>query len=509
MNKSTPNLPSSQRTSYQFPFYRWIGWLAVAGFTIGLTGMFFISGMFGISAPLGWAALVIIFTVGALLLDRPKLLLLFMMFYFMLMPSNRLFGLIALPLPTFIDELFFLPFIAVIVMNWIQHRQLKEATIFPLVFCLIAALSWYVNGKSSIFTTVQVTLIMLKSYILWYFCRLTCTFENSRQLNRWVWAYIIYAAGQYLYNILWQQGLWPKFHPDRSGGVFGPNYGGAHLVGYISAFALFLLAGWWVSQAAHASRRQRGWALFLILLIGYDLVFMTDTKHALILFPLVFLPLLLYPKFPMRLRMGLMMGGLLFGLVSTVYLQMAGGNQGIRYYLKTAQDSPKGDMFYAVTSDFSHLVPYPLLGAGPGRFSSSKAVAARVPLARRYVIPYQDESRRMSYFGQSGSLLTSSVLGSVSTDFFTLMGEFGWLGALTFYIFITWVVYRLFQKALALPLECLESGIFIGLACCLIFLMMTTFIVPTSTIPVLVFPLWMMIGRMWDMQAEKPETMEA
>ena len=151
-------MPPSQRTTYQFPIYRWIGWLAVAGFAIGLTVMFFISGMFGIPAPLGWAFLVIVFSVGTLLLDRPKLLLFLMMFYFMLMPMNRLFGLVALPLPTFIDELFFLPFIAVIVMNRIQRRQLAEATSFPLVFCLIAALSWYVNGKPAVFTAVRVTL---------------------------------------------------------------------------------------------------------------------------------------------------------------------------------------------------------------------------------------------------------------------------------------------------------------------------------------------------------------
>ena len=138
----TPQLPPSQRTTYQFPVYRWIGWLAVAGFAIGLTIMFFISGMFGIPAPLGWAFLVIIFSLGTLLLDRPKLLLLTMLFYFMLMPKNRILGLLAVPLPNFIDELFFLPFIAVIVMNWIQRRQLQEATVFPLAFCLIGAISW-------------------------------------------------------------------------------------------------------------------------------------------------------------------------------------------------------------------------------------------------------------------------------------------------------------------------------------------------------------------------------
>ena len=95
----TPPLPSRHLSNYQFPVYRWIGWLTVAGFAIGLTMMFFISGMFGIPAPLGWAFLVIVFSVGTLLLDRPKLLLFLMMFYFMLMPMNRFLGLLALPLP--------------------------------------------------------------------------------------------------------------------------------------------------------------------------------------------------------------------------------------------------------------------------------------------------------------------------------------------------------------------------------------------------------------------------
>ena len=202
--RSTAKLPASKRSSYQFPVYRWIGWLTVAGYAVGLTAMFFVAGLFGIPAPLGWAFLVILFVLGALLLDHPKLLLAVMMFYFMLMPSNRLFGLIGLPLPTFLDELFFLPFIAVIVMNWIQRRQLKEATVFPIAFCLLAALSWYVNGKGYPFTAVQVTLVMLKPYILWYYCRLTCTFENEQHALRWMWLIILYAASQYLYNIIWQ-----------------------------------------------------------------------------------------------------------------------------------------------------------------------------------------------------------------------------------------------------------------------------------------------------------------
>ena len=97
MSTAPSNFPTSQRTTYQFPVYRWIGWLTVAGFALGLTAMFFIAGMFGVPAPLGWAFLVIVFAAGALLLDRPNLLLTLMIFYFLLMPSNRLLGLVGLP----------------------------------------------------------------------------------------------------------------------------------------------------------------------------------------------------------------------------------------------------------------------------------------------------------------------------------------------------------------------------------------------------------------------------
>ena len=185
MNTPTP-LPASQRTAYQFPVYRWIGWLAVAGFAIGLTMMYFVAGMFGWPAPLLWASLVTLFTFGALLMDRPRLLLLAMMFYFLLVPGNRLLGFLPVPLLGSMNKFFFLPFIAVIAMNWIQRRQLKEATLFPAAFLLLTMMSWYVNGKPSIFATMQLILILLRLYILWYYCRLTCTFENERQVLRWV-----------------------------------------------------------------------------------------------------------------------------------------------------------------------------------------------------------------------------------------------------------------------------------------------------------------------------------
>lgn len=494
-------LPSRQLSNYQFPVYRWIGWLAVAGFAIGLTVMFFISGMFGIPAPLGWAFLVIVVVFGAMLLDRPRLLLVCMLFYFLLMPRNRLLGLVWVPLPNFVDELFFLPFIAVIVMNWIQRRQLKEATIFPVVFCLIAALSWYVNGKPAVFTAVRVTLVSLKFYILWYFCRLATPFESDRRLEKWTWAYIGYVALQFAYNVLWQQGPWPKFHPDQSGGVMGNQGSGpAHLIGYMCVFALFLLAGWWVSAGRQATRKQRWIWWGCTVIIAYDLIFMTDTKHALVLCPLAFLPFLFHPALPARLRTGLVLWGTGFIVAAVFYFQIAVGNFSLKGYLRSFRTSPKGEILYAVTVDLPYLVPYPLLGAGPGRFTSDQAVANRTPLARRYIIPYDDEQRRLSYWGRGGDVTQASVLGIVRTDFFRIMSEFGWLGAATYYAFLLWMTLRLYRKSLEWPLDHLASGLFLGLSCCMIFLMMVTLLCDSFIIPVVTFPLWILIGCMWDMK---------
>ena len=504
MNTSPAQFPVSQRTSYQFPVYRWMGWLAVAGFAIGLTLMFFVSGMFGIPAPIGWAALVIVFTFGALLLDRPKLLLNVMLFYFLLLPSNRLFGLVALPIPGGMNKLFFIPFLAVIVMNWIQRRRLEQATIFPAAFLVLTALSWYVNGRPSLFNVIQLTLVMMRCYILWYFCRLTCTFESERQLGRWVWGYIIYVAIQFFYNILWQRGLWAGYNPDASGGVFGPMGGGlAHYVGYMSAFGLLLIAGWWVVSGVRASRSKRRWAFWTAAIIAYNLIFMTDTKHVLILFPIIALPFLLHPRFPVRLKISLLTTGVLFLVGAMIYISHAVGMTKFRQYMEAAKVSPKAKMFYAVTTDFHHLVPYPLLGAGPGMFMSLQAVDARTPLARRYVIPYEDENRRRGYFGMQGSVISASVVGSTQTDLFVLMGEYGWLATIVYYGFWGWLIVKLFQKSNRLPPKSLQSGICISLACCLLAQAVVMSLSMVLLIPPLMYPIWILLGRMWDMKAEE------
>ena len=505
MNAPPTPLPSS-RAAYQFPVYRWIGWLTVAGFAAGLTAMFFLSGMFGVPAPLLWAALVVLFSFGALLLDKPKLLLNVMLFYFLVTPANRVLGLLWVPIPGGLNKFFFIPFIAVIVMNWIQRRQLKEATVFPLVFCALTAVSWYVNGRPSLFGTVQLTLVMLRCYILWYFCRLTCTFENEKQLSRWVWGYVLYIAAQFFYNVLWHKAPWPRFHPDRSGGVFGPMSGGeAHWIGYMSVFGLLLIAGWWVSVGGQARARTRWLAGLVAAIIGYNLIFMTDTKHILVLFPVVALPLLLHSRFPVRLRASLLAAGALFLIGTAVYFNQSMGQMRMKRYWDAAMSSPRAKMFYAVTTDLPFLARYPLLGTGPGTFASTQAVEARTPLARRYIIPYQDEERRRGYFGLQGTTVSASVVGATQSDFFTLMGEYGWLATAVYFAFWGWLVMRLMQKAKEARQDSLCSGVFVSLACCLLTQAVLLGLVLMLVNPALTYPVWILLGRAWDMRTDGGE----
>ena len=104
--KSPKRLPESQRSTYQFPIYKWINWLVIAGYGVGLVVTLFLSAMVGLPAAIIWPFFVIVFCAGVALLGRPRILLNCMMFYFLLMPGNRLCGLVPIPLPGFVDELF-------------------------------------------------------------------------------------------------------------------------------------------------------------------------------------------------------------------------------------------------------------------------------------------------------------------------------------------------------------------------------------------------------------------
>ena len=506
---SPKRLPESQRSTYQFPVYRWINWLVVAGYGVGLVAMFFLATMVGLPAPIIWPFFVFVFCVGVALLGSPRALMNFMMFYILLMPSNRLLGLLPLPLPGFIDELFFVPFIAVIAMYLVQGRMVKGGSWFPCLFGIVAVLSWYVNGKQALPVTVKVLLVNFKFFIIWYFCRLTLTFRNARELFRWCWLYIGFAAIQFAYNVLWQGAPWPRIHADFSGGVFGPDSKSAHYVAYISAIALFLLLGWSATRWKACSLRRKCGVLLVGAVILYDLVFMTDTKHVLVLMPLACGGLLFLPGISAKFKWW--MGGfaILVVIASAAYFhtqKMTSYMRGLRNF----ETTPKGRLFRAVTTDFHHLVPYPVLGAGPGRFASDASRDARTPLARIYINPYYDEARRLGYYGKKGTTVISSVAGSVNTDFFFIVSEFGWAGEAVYFVFWLYCAFWFYRKGVLAQQARSEAwGVHLALAVSLVLFMMLQLLTSVCTRGCLAFPVWMLIGRAWEMplSEEKPEAL--
>ena len=511
--QSPKRLPESQRSTYQFPVYRWINWLVVAGYGVGLVLMFFVGGIVGLPAAIIWPFFVAVFCAGVALLGRPRTLLNCMMFYFLLMPGNRLFGLIPIPLPGFVDELFFLPIVAVIVMNLVQPvraAQVKGGLWFAPLFLLVAAISWYVNGKPSPFITARATLIMLKPFLLWYYCRLTSPFEDEKEIRFWIRFLLLYAAVQFFYNCIWQGGPWPRIHPDYSGGMFGMQ--SAHLIGYLSIYAIFGYVAWRFTSGAHESRWTRLVYGLAMVIVVYDLIFMTDTKHGLVMIPFAAVPFLIHPKIPLRMRqtMWVFMGILL--LLSAFYIQMffhGGLNRIVSSVRKQMLvNSPKADVYKAVTLDFHKLVPYPLFGAGPGRCGSQLSVDNQTPLARRYILPIMNERRRYFMTAGKANYGGGTQLRWPQSDLLTLLGEYGWLGAGLYAVFFGWVIVQLYRKSFRVGTHNLYFGATLASAATLIFLGMLMVIITPLTWPITSYVLWAFAGRLWEYQPD-PETLSA
>jgi hypothetical protein len=315
---------------------------------------------------------------------------------------------------------------------------------------------------------------MLKFYIVWYYCRLTCTFESMRQMSKWLGA----TSSTWRCNsstiAWWQQGRGCGSIPTRAAECSGPMGGTAHLVGYLCVFALICIAGWWVSAGGAASRKRRWLVGFLTLVIAYNLIFMTDTKHALVLFPFAFAPFMFHPHFPgaaadladgRRRRVRAFFGGLhQHGDGRRAAGPDLGVDQGF------AQRRPvltRDGRFFPIWCAIRFWARSRKVRIQPGTGSPGALGPALHPAVLRRSPPAR-------LFSAAGTTVVSSVAGSVNADFFVLMGEFGWIGAAAYYLFMAWVAIRLFRKSVALPRRNLVSGVYMALCCCLIFLVMLT-----------------------------------
>ncbi|MBN1269168.1 MAG: hypothetical protein JXB04_06230 [Kiritimatiellae bacterium] len=475
--------------------------MVVLGFVVGFFLSFGLAGMLGFPSAFFWPALVIIFLIGVMFLQAPKLYLWAMFLFYACFATFASFGgvrviPIELPMERLLDEIFLAVPLAVIIMHLIQRTNPKEETGFGLFFPLLAVLSWYFN-KAPTLNALRVTLSYMKLYILWYFVR--CIGPWSHRERRFMFrAFVTFALLQFVANVLmWQHGIVPTVHPDYSVGTVG----GAHFVGYIAAFGLFMLAAWILLPDKKRSLPATFLGFLAILVSSYNLIFMTDTKHALFVMPIAVMPLLLHPRLGVEKRMVIIISGALFVGASYLYFLLAdifAVFPDVGSTWKQIQLAGKGATLRIIFTELPKEIPFWPLGAGPGNYCSTVALFSMRPLAVKYVMPYT----MWAYGGLTA--ISTSFLGGPSSGFFTLLGEFGIISTGLFYYFWRHVIRHLWRRSCDAATDRFEAAQQAAIVCCLIFFLVVNFLFEVFTIHVFMLTLAALVGAYWDNPKQKP-----
>ncbi|HOW96843.1 MAG TPA: hypothetical protein P5567_08900 [Kiritimatiellia bacterium] len=475
-----------------------IALLGIAGFVIGLVASYWVAGFFGFSPALMWSVLVILFVVGVFFLEHPKLYLYFVFFYHAVSFNGLFFGCLYVPIPFIgiLDEALLAVPMAIIVMKAI-HRQLpRGATFFPLLYLGLALLSWKVNHVPTL-NFIRVTLSYGKFYIFWFYARAIGPW-SPREKKLWFIMLLALAFLQLPFNVVWQKGLSIRLTADDSRG----SIGSAHIVGYMSVIALFLLGGWLFSLKPPVPRKRVALALFMALLIAYDLIFLTDTKHVLLMVPLAAAPMFLFPRIGIRNRVLFGLAMLVFLVASWVYLSFATKSWENRpaMVMHSMKYSGKGAVFRTITRDLAGEVPLlGLLGAGPGNFCSTVGTYSMRPLANKYVLPYV-----LTAFRSRGQAAETSVIGSAMSSLYTLWGEFGPI-SMAFYFWFWFAAMRhLWRLCLQDPGFSFETGQRLGIIGGVITVFLVGMLIETFNLSMLMLPLWSLVGIHWVSGPEAP-----
>lgn len=470
--------------------------MGIAVFLIGLLGSFWLAGLFGFSPAILWSALVLLFLSGVYFLERPKFFLILMFLYYAFFVNGVFCGYYVIPIPfiRLLDEAILAVPLLIIAMRAIQRQLPRGATSFPLLYLALAGLSYLVNDVPPL-NTVRVTLSYGKFFIFWYFARVIGPW-SPREKRIWFVLLVSYALLQVPFNFIWQRNVVVTTHPDDSIGTIGS----AHMVGYISTITLFLIAGWLVSLKSPVPRLRVLAVLGAALLIGYNLIFLTDTKHVLFIVPLAALPFLLYPRFNLRVRVGFASAMVVFAAASWLYLSVATSAQQYRPrdMIRTVQLSGRGTVFRVITRVLPGEVPFFILGAGPGNFTSTVALHSFRPLSQKYILPYI-----INLFRSRGFAPEASVLGGVMSSLYTLWGEFGPITMVAYYLFWGYVIRHLWRRCLAAGRKDFDNGQRIALVSSLITMTLVSVIMEIFYMGILMLPLWTLAGVYWDLE-EKP-----
>lgn len=473
-------------------------------FLFGLFGLlaFVMGSLLGIPAPLLWGGLFVIFLMGVLFLSRPKAYLFIMFLYYGLFSSftshrgGRVIP-IYLPMENFFDEIFLMVPFAVLAMRWINRSLPRGAGWFFVGFILTSVLSIYVNKPPTI-GAIRVVLAYMKFFLIWQFVRCLGPW-TMRERKLLFWGMVWFALLQSPLNIgLWQRRLIASWGGDASVG----SLGNAHAVGYISALALFMLVMWWLYPEPGRKPLVKLTVLGMIALIAHNLVFMTDTKHALLFMPFCGAVIFFSPAMRAGHRVWMIAGGIALAVAMVLYFifgDLIRAFPRLEVVTESVLSLGKAETFRVLTQVFPFELPFFLVGAGPGNYISSVAMFSWRPLFVRYVLPFTP----YAYTGYSAA--STSVMGYPGSGWYTVWGEFGPVG-LGLYVGL-WVFFmkHLWRNAIQPGISPFIVGQNLALLAFAVLFVGINLLTEIFNIHIFYFTFAVLLGAFWDNPREEED----
>ncbi|MBN1556664.1 MAG: hypothetical protein JW951_00800 [Lentisphaerae bacterium] len=394
--------------------------------------------------PIGGAAPAIFF-VAAMLLSKPKALLLSFWAVTLFIPTIEI---LAPPLLVkILEQTFGVALLGVLLADAvIQRKRLPGTQVMNglvIGFLATAAISAFINRVPAMPLAFYL-LTYTKHYWVFYFALRFLEPKDCRMIFR---VMLVSFAVQFPFNLAYYVGLnplpnmiWRRFVDASIGTV-----GACNVVGYFMLACICLL----IAYGRRAALRNRVKA-FVFGVVAFVQFFFTYTIHA---YPLLAGAVVMqYALFRKRAtgtlaRIVLILGVtllLMAALVSVGPLSHASRQifsvDTWRYNWERMKEGPKLEAYREVLLRGSRYLNYPFLGGGPGNYTSNIAFIMNRPLAQLPHMFYRYEALDRRRVSMGGSILSMTRTGVIA-----LWGEVGPVGFFLFwgaYVYAGWRVWR-------------------------------------------------------------------
>lgn len=357
------------------------------------------------------------------------------------------------PIIRFIDDCFIMLFCVLIVSRIVQERkpifgpELRRFGQFVVAIMSIIAMSTIINCVPA------GALIQFLLAYLFFIPVFLVTYRNhtAGSYKTMVGIMFIILLMQLIPNIGWSLGINPM--PNYFAGTVDYSIGtlgSSTSVAYLSLACIYLTIS--IAFRKHVNPPLLA-ALLLVALLSVLQLYMTSTNHAYILLSAGFFVFILIktPRGLLNLTATLIVASLMLATPLLLNSKMAESSRlndisfNLSYWnLKSRADAalvgPKGEVIRNILFLAPDDMPAPIIGAGPGNFSSSIGCYRQSLLAQKYInYLFFSVSRQKELAG--GSIMQQLITGAGS-----IWGEIGPLGFALYFGLYVYSIIRVFRQ---------------------------------------------------------------